>query len=93
MRATTGIEHSNGIAGFVQCDRTGDPGGASRFEHDQRLSRSNMGRLELLLEGSKAAGALREGDRFGLHPPISGPDGGETGGGDIDADEASVLFS
>ena len=91
MRATTGIEHSNGIAGFVQCDRTGDPGGASRFEHDQRLSRRTRGRLELLLEGSKVAGALREGDRFGLHPPVSGPDDGDTGGGDINADVPTVL--
>ncbi len=52
-----------------------------------------MGRLEVLLEGSKAAGTLREGDRFGLHPPIGGPDGGEAGGGNINADKASVLSS
>ena len=75
----------------MQRDRKRDPGGTRRFEHDQRLSRRNMGRLKVLLEGSKAASALRERDRFGLHPPIGGPDGGETGGGDINADEAAVL--
>ena len=69
-----------------------DPVRAGRFQDDQSLRGATPRGLKMLVERGEAGRTLGEGDRPWQELTIGRPARGQAGRGDIDANEAAIVW-